>query len=156
MAVHADAALGIAAEAVVRPRRVEVVGHEQIQVAVAVHVDERAAGAPAGGPTLAARVTSAKTPVAGVAVQLVGAVVGDVQVHAPVVVYPRRRRTHPGRTLDVMPDAAVTSAKARAKVAEEPMAGARARLTVALARRASIHQEQIDPAVRVVVEEHGA
>ena len=48
MAVDADASLGVAAERILALRRIEVVGDEQIEIAVAIDVDECAARAPPG------------------------------------------------------------------------------------------------------------
>ena len=50
VAVHANAALRITAEAVVGLRRIEVIRHEQIEIAVDIHVEERTARAPPREP----------------------------------------------------------------------------------------------------------
>ncbi len=154
VAIHPDAALRIAAEPIVGPGRVEVVGDEEIQVAVAIGVQERAAGAPAWQPDAGGARDVGEDAVAGVPVERVGAVVGDVQVHATVVVH-----VACARTLAVLggPDRrrrGDIGELSRPGVAEQPVTGARRH--GGIGERAAIHHEHVHPPVGVVVEEHRA
>ena len=89
----------------------EIIGHEQIQIAVAVGIQE-AGPAPASRPsaTPAAAAHVGERPVAVVPVQDFGAEIADVQIGKPVLVVVRRRRP-PCRTRGTRPrPASVTSA----------------------------------------------
>ncbi len=148
-------ALRVAAEAVVRLRRVQVVGDEQIQIAVAVHVEERAAGAPARESHARLARDVGEHAVAVVAIQRVGAVARDVEIDAAVVVHVAGARAHAVVAGSRMRDRAVTSAKrAVALVAEQPMPGLGGHRRVG--DRAAVHQKEVEPAVGVEVEEDGA
>jgi hypothetical protein len=102
VAVHANAPLGIPAEAIVRLRRIEIVGHEQVEVAVAVDVEERAARAPTREPDTGRASDIGEHTIAAVSVQDIRTVVGDVQVDSPIVVDIARARAH---TVLLVPDA---------------------------------------------------
>ena len=152
MAVDANAALRITAEAVVALRRVEVIGDEQIEIAVA-HPRRRThnwCSTPAS-PTPAARVTSVKTPFPAVSIQHVRSVVRDVEVDASIVVDVTGARPHAV--------VAVTNTRRFRHVAEDALADV-AKQTMSCARthrrvceRTAINEKEIDPAVLVVVEQ---
>ena len=100
VAVDANAALRVAAERVLARRRVEVVGDEQIQIAVAIDVHERAARAPPVQPDARRARDVRERAVAGVSIQRVGTVVGDVEIGASVAIDVARARAHPVLAMD--------------------------------------------------------
>ena len=100
MAIHANAALRIAAERVLARRRIEVVGDEEIEIAVAIDVKECAARAPPveADPRRARDVGERAIP--GVAIQRVWSVVGDVEIGAAVAIDVAGAGAHPVFAMD--------------------------------------------------------
>src|SRR5215203_3475145 len=86
---------GISAELVFSPRCVDVVGDEQIEVAVTVDVEERAARAPERRIGAARVRHFAEPAMTSIPIQRVWSDVGDVQVDQAIVVVVAGAGAHP-------------------------------------------------------------
>src|SRR5688500_110500 len=81
---------------------INVVGHEKIEVAVAIDVQKGTTGTPQIGIGAAGVRHFGKPAATGVVIQLIRADVGDVQVNQAVIVVIARARTH---SVIAVPDA---------------------------------------------------
>ena len=136
------------------PRRLDVARDVEVEVAVGVGVEERAAGAPAAGGDAGLRRDVLEGAVAPVAEQDVGAPVGDVEIEAAVAVgVAGADALAPGREIDAGLRRHVLEAPA-AEIAVERVA-----VRDALARRRQLgagDDVDVEPAVAVVVEQRDA
>ena len=136
------------------PGRPHVARHVQIEIAVGVGVEERAARAPAAGRDAGLRRDVLEGAVALVPEQHVGAPVGDVEIDAAVAVgVARADALSPGREIDAGLRRHVLEAPA-AQIAEERVA-----MRDALPRRGQLgagDDVDVEPSVAVVVEERDA
>src|SRR5687768_4485076 len=95
MTVETRAQLRIAAERAVARAGRDVVGHEKIEVAIAIEIREGAASAPQRRPDTSGSGHISEHAVAAVAVQNVRSEVRDVQIDPAIVVEVARARAHP-------------------------------------------------------------
>ena len=141
----------------------QIAGHEQIEAAVVVVVEEPGAGAPSAGPDPRAGGDVGERAVSLVAIEPVAAIAGDVEIREAVVVVVADRHAHP---VDAVCGAAETGLLrhvdegAVTLLPVQAVPEPRVRLVGPLPRRLrvvdprAVREEQIEPAVVVDVE-HG-
>ena len=132
-------------------RGVDVVGDEEVEVSVAIDVDERAARAPQrrAGPAGVGHL--GEPAAAGIAIEGVRADVGDVQVDQAVVVDVAGARPHPVAAVSDVRGGRHVLERAVAPVSIQPVA--RAPGHRGIGERAAVDEKHIEPAVVVEIEE---
>ena len=155
MTVDADLLRGVAAEGVVVDPRVHVVDHEEIDVVVTIDVDERAARAEdrsAGDTSARGHVGEALTAV--VVIEPVRSHARHVQIGPAIVVVVGGASAHavPG----VHDTRGCGDILERSVAAVSIQAIACRRVNLRIDERSSVDQEEVHPAVLVVVEEEPA
>ena len=145
---------GDAAERVVVQKRIHVVGHEKIEVAVAIDVEKGTTGTPHIGIGAAGIRHFGKPAATGVVIQLIRTDVGDVQVNQAVIVIVAGAGAHP---VPALPDT-----RRGRRILERPIAAipvqamARAPCDGCIGDGTAVHQEDVEPAIIVKVEEKTA
>ena len=154
MTIEADSAARISAKRTVRAVGVHVVHHPQIEIAVTIQIGERAARAPTRIADVRRGGDVGERAVAAIAVEHVGPVVGDVQVGAAVAVDVASAGAHPVLAMADPGTLGDVGERAVAAVAVEPML--RPLRDRCIGKRPAVDDEDVDPAVAVVVEEQPA
>ncbi len=138
----------------VSSRGVDVVGDEQVEVAVAIDVDERAARAPERRTGAAGVGDLGKPTASGIAIQRIRPDVGDVEIGEAVIVEVPRAGAHAV--------VAVADVRAVRHILEGSVAAVSIQaVTGALGHRrirvrAAVNEKHVEPAVVVEVEEEAA
>ena len=154
VAVEADAAAGVTAERAVRAIGVDVIHHPEVEIAVAIQIRKRAARAPSRIAHARGDGHIAEGAVAGIPVERIRSVVGDVQVRAAVAIVVAGARAH--AVLAMLNARAVGDVLEGAVAEVMVQAMTRASVDSPVGDRPAVDKEQVHPPVAVVVDEDPA
>ena len=133
---------------------IDVVGHEEIEVAVAIDVQKGTTGTPQIGIGAGGVRDLGKPSLASIAIQLIRADAGHIQVDQAVIVVVAGAGTH---AVLAVPDARRRGHVLEGSIAAVPVhAVTRSAGNGDIGHRAAVHQEDVEPAVIVEVEEETA
>ena len=145
---------GESAELVLFRSEVDIVRDEEIEIAVTIDIEERAARAPQRGIGAARVRDFAEPATTRIPIQRVRSDVGDIQVDQAVVVVVARACAHPVLAMADARGSGHVLKRSISAVPEQPMACALGDGWIC--ERAAVHEKDVEPAIVIKVEEQAA